>query len=193
MIIAFCGLKTSGKTTAAEYLTHRGFKRESFASPLKEAAKIIFQLDDAQVYGDKKEVLDPRWDKTPRSILQLLGTEVGRSIDDEVWIKNMQSRLENAQLVVIDDCRFPNEAEAVKKMGGVVVGIKRPGLTIDDHPSELELMENWCSMVDIEINNSDSIWSLYAMLERLLDELRQQDAVAEISPGFQDITTKTEG
>ena len=94
MIIAFCGLKTSGKTAASEYLVREyGFKRLSFAGPLKESCRLIFQLSDEQVYGSEKEVHDPRWDMTPRKILQLFGTEVGRQIDESVWIKNMQYRL----------------------------------------------------------------------------------------------------
>lgn len=174
MIVAFCGLKTSGKTTAAEYLVkEHGFQRESFAGPLKEACKNIFCLSDSQVYGADKETYDPRWDKTPRQILQLFGTEVGRQIDDQVWIKNMQLRLASAEMAVIDDLRFPNEAQAVKDSGGIVVGIQRPGLIADDHPSELELVENWGTMVDITLNNAASLPALYAMIEEVLDDLRK--------------------
>lgn len=169
MVIAFCGLKTCGKTTAAEYLVNEnGFERMSFAGPLKEAAKLMFNLTDEQVYGSEKEVVDYRWNLTPRQILQQLGTEVGRQFDNEIWVKNMQSRLRNAERVVIDDCRFLNESQAIRDAGGMVVGIQRPGLSVDNHPSELEMAENWNTMIDAEINNSGSLYELYAMIEGLL-------------------------
>lgn len=40
---------------------------------------------------------------------------------------------------IITDCRFPNEAQAVKECGGIVIRIEREGLSTMDHPSETSL------------------------------------------------------
>jgi len=59
-----------------------------------------------------------------RKLLQLLGTDWGRSIDVDLWVKATQFRvnqhIEQRQsfdlldefYVIIDDCRFPNELDA---------------------------------------------------------------------------------
>ena len=38
--------------------------------------------------------------------------------------------------VVVDDLRFPNEAAAIRQMGGVIWRVYRPGLVTMDHASE---------------------------------------------------------
>ncbi len=63
-IIAFCGLAGSGKDTAANYLVEEhGFKKASFAAPLKQMVKIAFGFSDEQLYGpsSKREEQDERY------------------------------------------------------------------------------------------------------------------------------------
>lgn len=51
-MIAFCGLAGSGKDTACDHLVkHHGFKKTSFAAPLKQMVKIAFGFTDEQLYG----------------------------------------------------------------------------------------------------------------------------------------------
>jgi hypothetical protein len=47
---------------------------------------------------------------------------------------------------------------------------------VDDHPSELELVENWGSMVDITLSNASDVQALYAMVEEVLDTARDREA-----------------
>lgn len=76
----------------------------------------------------------PHW-ITPRVFLQRLGTEWGRQrLHPELWVEAWKNAtLESASdhcgdmLVVADDCRFENEAAAIRAMGGKVVRIERPG------------------------------------------------------------------
>lgn len=169
-LIAFCGLKESGKTTAAEWLVRNyGYRRESFATPLKRAAQIIFNLSDWQIYNiEGKETIDTRWGTTPRDLLQRFGTEVGREFDKDIWIRNLMIRCASTDAIVIDDCRFSNETKAIKDMGGLVIGIKRSSCTIDNHASELEMLSNWDSMVDVTIENDGDIPQLYQTLIEVL-------------------------
>ena len=79
MIIAITGYKQSGKDTIAKYLCEKyGYVQYSCASPIKEAAKDMFNWTDEHVNGELKEVLDPRWGIMPRQVLQSLGTEYGQ-------------------------------------------------------------------------------------------------------------------
>jgi hypothetical protein len=149
-VIGILGSKGAGKDTfaslAKKLLTHRpgddGVQVTHFAAPLKEAAQIIFDLSHAQMHNPKhKEVVDPRWDKTPRQLMQLLGTEVGRSIDPQVWVKNLRCRIEGdagVRLWLVPDVWFANEAEMIRSIGGKLVRVSRPGYDGDGHASETE-------------------------------------------------------
>lgn len=141
MIIGVCGFIGSGKDTIADYLTNfHGFRRESFASTLKDAVAQVFGWDRTLLEGRTKQArewrerVDPWWAKrlnmpalTPRWILQYWGTEVCRAgFHDDIWIASLENKLRNSQDdVVISDCRFPNEIRAIKRAGGCVIRVVR--------------------------------------------------------------------
>lgn len=132
LILALTGLAGSGKSTAAMHLCDaHGFERVRFAGPLKEMMYAL-GLSEAEVEGDRKELpCDLLCGKTPRLAMQTIGTEWGRDIiGQDLWIKAWQAavdRLPAAVPIVVDDCRFPNEAAAVRANGGALIKIIRPG------------------------------------------------------------------
>ena len=49
-IIAICGAKRSGKDLLAKHIINKyGYEKISFAEPLKEIVKLIFNFNDIQV------------------------------------------------------------------------------------------------------------------------------------------------
>jgi len=140
MIIGICGFIGSGKDTAADYLVNfYEFRRESFASTLKDAISAIFGWDRELLEGRTKQAREWReqrdewWsnrlgmDITPRWILQNWGTEVCRkTFHDDIWIASLENKLRNSKdNVVISDCRFPNEIKSIKEQNGRIVWIER--------------------------------------------------------------------
>jgi len=141
MIIGFVGLIGSGKDTAADYLVNfHGFRRDSFASTLKDAVANVFGWDRTLLEGRTSEArkwreqIDPWWAQrlgmphlTPRWILQYWGTEVVREgFHDDMWIASLENKMRKTQDdIVISDVRFPNEIKAIHNSGGMVVRIKR--------------------------------------------------------------------
>jgi hypothetical protein len=141
MIIGVCGFIGSGKDTVADYLTnYHGFKRDSFASTLKDAVAAVFGWDRELLEGRTKEArawreqVDPWWatrlgieDLTPRWVLQQWGTEVcRRAFHNDIWIASLENKLRNTRDdVVISDCRFPNEIKSIKEAGGKVIWVQR--------------------------------------------------------------------
>jgi hypothetical protein len=141
MIIGVCGLIGSGKDTIADYLQNiHEFRRESFASTLKDAVAAVFGWDRELLEGRTKESrvwreqVDAWWsarldmpDLTPRWVLQHWGTEVvRRSFHDDTWIASLENKLrKTGDDVVISDCRFPNEIAAIKRAGGTVIRVVR--------------------------------------------------------------------
>lgn len=153
-VLGLLGKAGSGKSTAAQHLVKTvGAVRVSLAGPLKEIAKVVWEFSDDQVYGDAaiKEMIDPRWNMSPRVALQRLGNSARKFIDPEVWItacfRDIQRRAETnaARIFIIDDCRYINEAAAIATttmFSGRVVRIDCP---VRDsgadplHPSEAEI------------------------------------------------------
>ena len=141
MIIGVCGFIGSGKDTVADYLQNfHEFRRESFASTLKDAVAAVFGWDRTLLEGRTKEArewreqVDPWWaerlnmpELTPRLMLQLWGTEVCRKgFHDDIWIASLENKLRTSKdHVVISDCRFPNEIKAIKAQGGKILWVQR--------------------------------------------------------------------
>lgn len=137
-LIAFIGYKGSGKSEAARTLIEQhGFVRHSFADPLKRMLLSI-GLTEGQLWGSEKEVpSELLGGKTPRHAMQALGETWGRqAIDKEIWIRIWEKTIPSGN-VVVDDLRYPNEAELVRNRGGTIVRILRPDVQVDtSHPSE---------------------------------------------------------
>ena len=128
-MVGICGLAGSGKSTLAKLLTKRaGYYRIPFAAPLKSMLAAI-GLSEEEINGNlKEEPCERLCGKTPREAMQLLGTEWGRElIGPNLWLNAWQSDAAMWPLVVADDVRFPNEADAVRRFGGIVIEIARPG------------------------------------------------------------------
>ena len=140
MIIGVCGFIGSGKDTVADYLVNlHHFRRESFANTLKDAVSAVFGWDRTMLEGRTKQAREWReqqdnwWTNrlgmviTPRWVLQNWGTEVCRNgFHDDIWIASLENKLRNStEDVVISDCRFPNEIQAIKQSGGIVVRVVR--------------------------------------------------------------------
>jgi hypothetical protein len=141
MIIGFVGFISAGKDTAADYLVnYHEFRRDSFASTLKDAVAAVFGWDRTLLEGRTKEArewreqVDTWWakrlvlpDLTPRWVLQHWGTEVLRgAFHDEIWIASLENKMRKTRdNIVISDVRFPNEITAIRNAGGTVIRIRR--------------------------------------------------------------------
>jgi hypothetical protein len=129
----------SGKSTIAGHLAAKGFALVPFARPLKEMAEVFLRhLGTLSpegikrvVYQDRNEVI-PGIHVTGRHLLQTLGTEWGREqICADVWLQcwanTARALLDKGTPVVVDDIRFPNEANLVTAIGGRLWLVERPG------------------------------------------------------------------
>lgn len=156
MIIAFTGKKGSGKTTACNALRERynvkqlNFKdglikelRENFPDLLRV---IVEDYNDAG-FGPTELTLENIFDIKPspiRTLMQNYGTEVRRKDDPDYWVMQWKTGLvdlmnTSRDIVVTDDVRFKNEAEAVRAYGGIIIRLNRIDMeSTDGHVSEIE-------------------------------------------------------
>jgi hypothetical protein len=165
MIIGIAGFIGSGKDTIADYLIRfKGFRRMSYAEPLKDAVSAIFGWDRELLEGNTsygrewRDQVDTWWSErlnienlTQRLVLQQWGTEVGRrAFHDDIWIASVENKLITAKdNIVISDCRFPNELKSIKRMGGLTIRVSR-----GDNPIWYE------SAIAYNIGNKESLDTL---------------------------------
>lgn len=146
-LIAFSGFAGTGKDTAAEALIeHYGYQKMAFAGPLKKVCQIVFGLTDEEIaHRILKENQLSRWPfLSPRQIMQKVGTELFRDNFPGVWIEAFKREALKLDKVVVTDCRFPDEVNAVHELGGKVIRIDRPsntaGTAHTQHASEALIM-----------------------------------------------------
>lgn len=156
-IIGIVGKKQSGKDTIFEFIRDiykiRNVRvaRIAFADALKQEVCAAFSITPQIIEKNKDNF---------RMLMQAWGTEVRRKLwGENYWVDKVLNKINHCDddIVVIPDCRFLNEAAAIKYIGGYIVRIIRPVDSNDTHPSETELEK---ISEDYTIINDSSLESL---------------------------------
>ena len=177
-IIGITGNKGHGKDTAANTIKlflGKDTQIFSFAKPLKIAVSTLFNINENYFEDQQlKELPLSDWDdKTPRQLLQWLGTDVLRKYDTDIFIKNMEKRIENTKNdIIVSDVRFDNEANLIHRLGGKIIQIdstERLGRCNDSHITEYGINPG---LRDITVyNNSDKV-NLEMELFKIVNEFK---------------------
>lgn len=192
-IIALSGYARSGKDEAAKVLVEEfGFTRVAFADKLRDflyalnpivskASDFANEFDDGRPLLLQPVIDHYGWDgykASPfgpeiRRLLQRLGTEAGRQVlGDNIWIDAALTGFDDDARLVVTDCRFPNEAEAIRERGGYIVRVTRegvgPAVGQDGkvHPSETSL-DDW--KFDYRISNDSTLETYRETLRKFMD------------------------
>ena len=124
----------------------RGWVRVSFADQIRRCLYLLNPL----VSGSKRlvEAVDQYgWEtaKTSfpeiRELMQRFGGEMGRDFMGEDTFIDLTFRdILPGSKIVVTDCRWPNEAEKIKGLGGQIWRVERPGNgPANAHPGEVAL------------------------------------------------------
>jgi hypothetical protein len=170
-VLGLGGEARSGKNFVASLVRDEfGFIPWAFANPIKFAVYSQRECPwslNTLFYEEKPKELRER--------LQLFGTEMGRDIyGQQVWNKQTEAFIflaENemkAKGVVLSDIRFPDEADFVKSLGGIVLKVNREGSGLSDG-LEKHRTESLISQIKFDgiIDNTQDVDQQY-----LLDQLR---------------------
>lgn len=210
ILLGFHGPAGAGKDTCAQLLASHGFQAVAFADALRAEIAEAWRIDtrmlsdratkewpiEALAIGrcaDRGFVLgypaeqrdEPR---SPRWIMQQWGTEYRRANFRHYWIEKVHAwvrarRAEGLHRLCVTDVRFPNEAELVRYLGGVVVRVHRPSLPAllqppgsQQHVSEQVLP---CSEV---VHNDGDLEHLRAELLRVVYRMAPAVALPWLPP-----------
>lgn len=155
-VLGLTGYARSGKDSIAAILKDvAGYERVALADPLREMALAIDPLVATTAHYSLRPttkrlsdlVARQGWETAKafpdvRRLLQRLGTEGGRAFFGQdcwvdLWAARARDVLADGGRVVCTDVRFPNEAEAVRELGGTIWRVQRLGVeTLNDHSSE---------------------------------------------------------
>ena len=167
-LIGLHGPAGAGKDTAADFLRTWGFQALALADPIRWGLCAMlgeFGVDE-QLLNDRKtkEAVIPGLGKSPRELMQTLGTEWGRQqVNASLWTALAEERILKLEplpgfplAVAITDIRFDSEARWLRDLGGKIWRIYRPrsGPGVNPHVSELGLPED---LVDYVVPNIGTI------------------------------------
>lgn len=179
-LIGFSGYARAGKDTAVQVLHTEGYQRVAFADIMRDFLytlnPVVGEDSRKDSYMRVADVIDrvgwdgykeSYWGKEIRELMQRLGTDCGRNLlGDNIWVDSAFSNLDPDGRYAFADCRFVNEANAIRERGGLVIRIERPGIgPANAHPSETSL-DGYD--FDHVVQNNDSHEVLRQKLVRLI-------------------------
>lgn len=178
-VVGISGWARTGKDTVAAHLVEKyGYTRMSFADPMREALcrlDPLITVGEMQGVGLASAVEGLGWEALKslspdvRGLMQRMGTEVGRDMfGQNFWVDTAIDSIADGSKVVFADVRFPNEAEAIKNLGGEVWRVLRPGVgPANDHISETALDDH---SFDMYILNNTTLEDLWEVIDKELDK-----------------------
>ena len=175
-LIAITGKKRHGKNTVANIIAEHLNSLDkpnhihAFADDLKEACAAMLGVNTQELDGANKEVFRP--------FIQWYGTDYIRKYRgmEDYWINKTAHKIAHTQITdrgmsysIITDCRFPGEADWVRRNNGIIIRVFNPRIPDDKnsaHSSEQAEFE-----VDHTLTNDSTLRDLQILTESYLKEL----------------------
>ena len=163
------------RLTDSFYVNNRSiYEKHAFADNLKACASIVlgepveyFELEFFKNSFTAIPISNQEGEPmTNREFLQILGTEIGRNIDKDIWVKSLFREYNKDLDWIIPDVRFVNEAEAIKSRGGILIKVERDTGYTDNHASE-HALDNYTNF-DYVIQNNGTIEELISKVKEIL-------------------------
>lgn len=197
VIVGFCGFAGSGKDTAADFIKAELEKenipvyKDAFANKLKDVISILMSWDRDLLQGSTiesrnwREQPDEFWSTvvgypiTPRQIMQKIGTDLLRNqFSKYIWIASLFAKYKDVDngVILITDCRFPNEIDEVERQNGIIVQISRESDPIDYtnlHESEYA-WKNYAKQPINIYNNGSSLEEYRQELLKVIDIIKEK-------------------
>jgi hypothetical protein len=187
MIIGLTGKAGAGKDTVGDMLVkHYGFRKDAFAATLKamlatagmpepKAMLATAGMPEPKVTADKEKSIEG-FDFSWRQAAQTLGTEWGRSLDPDLWVKLTMNRvLHWPGHCVFTDVRFENEAAAIRRVGGHIWHVAGRQTNLGAHAGHAsEAGVQFYPNKDFLINNGYDLQMLFDSVATLVGAMHRE-------------------
>jgi hypothetical protein len=185
--IAICGKAKSGKNTLAGMIQNKlpnlSCRHVAFADPVKTIAKIMFPSIPQEYLTGPSEyrnniVSNAFKDNNPLTVRKLLidiGTNLGRSYNQDIWVEAFDYNLSSYKedLIILTDCRFINEFNYLKSKKFFMIKILKNDINFINHVSEIEQDSIPLDKFDLVINNEGSLQDLQNKTDCIINMLQQ--------------------
>lgn len=192
-------IKNGKDTIADHLIANHGFVKLSFAEALRQEVirvwgRTIDAIHDMNVWIDRDSntndtcgtkgdhvmtaecVYNMLYIYKPKGIRELLqehGTELRRNEDPMYWCKKWwegaEKLINTSERIVVPDTRFENEAKTILDFGGNLWRVERPGIPVNDHPSE-HALDHW-KRWDVFFMNNEGVAELLTLVDRRVAEV----------------------
>ncbi|ASN73491.1 dNMP kinase [Acinetobacter phage vB_ApiP_P1] len=174
-------LKEAARQVFGENFDDRNVKEVDKFVDLYLADKIIDATDYVYLKLNRSDIDLDEWNDlcqkhidsctwmSPRKFQQLLGTEVGRAIDPDIWVNYLKNQDRN---LIIPDVRFGNEDVDFNIL---ITRHPVPKGTLhasEVYAAELQLSDNPYDYVDYVIHNDGSIEDLKRKVQQLVNKIK---------------------
>ena len=169
-LIGITGKAGSGKDTLADYIASKyGARKMALADPIKEILNSLFGFP-ASAWKDRewKEKVAPMIGHSPRVLIQSLGTQWGRMINEDLWVSKLVAkwRESDGALTIVPDIRFDNEAVFMLRSGSMIIRIDRNEVEpVAQHESENGVQDQ---LVHLTIENNGTFEDLFAAFDEAI-------------------------
>lgn len=196
-------------TMADYLVERYGYVKIGMADPMKRIVKDVYGFTDEQLWGasDERNFEDPRYPRpdgtflSARVALQLLGNEWSRVCYPETWpayMKRVIAKIKDGYFyseskgayeadgkrsayagAVISNCRFRNELESMRQVGGLAVRLRRPALDVSralatgvrNHASEVEQLAIPDDFFDVVIDVPEGKENFFQVIDEHMEKL----------------------
>lgn len=127
-IIGIAGRSRCGKDTIAQIIidTYPQYEIRRLSEPLKNAVTTLYSFTPEQIESDAKELIDKRWGKTPREIMQSFTDYMMSYMGNDFFTRQLYFKYKPEQYIIIPDIRYEHDVHEIKKRDGIVIKVERP-------------------------------------------------------------------
>lgn len=158
--------------------------REHFEYPYKnnifyrkdyDVQKIVRCLNGVSYRGSDIKPFQPGDDikdyVSIRTIMQLESEKFKKRFGEDFFIKQLFKKIKK-DVIIVSDCRFNNEFEALKDKGFIFIKIRNPNGEKDSHDSENQAVDIADEHFDYVIDNNEDLEKLFYICNDIAGDLK---------------------
>lgn len=172
-IIGITGKKQSGKDTTLtiirKCLSNKNIIRLAFADALKKEIAAAAQISVEDIEKNKDNF---------RLVLQGWGTDFRRKLcGDDYWIRKWHKAIDYIEgmypdaVIVAPDCRFTNEAVAIKARGGLIFRVTPS--TDRDGPADAHVSETEMSAIEADSSFTNDFTNINVLIAQVQEAMKK--------------------